>query len=82
VNAEKATPVVVNLAKLESALDTGATVSPKTLVVAGVVPTVRKKAPIVKILGSGSLTKKFTVENCQVSKSAAEKIVAAGGSVK
>jgi large subunit ribosomal protein L15 len=82
VNAERVAPVVVNLSALETVMEAGATVSPRTLVTAGVVSTVRRKAPRVKILGNGSLTKKLTVENCQVSKSAEEKIKAAGGSVK
>jgi large subunit ribosomal protein L15 len=67
---------------LESALESGVTVTPKSLVTSGVVTTKKRKAPAVKILGNGSLTKKFTVEDCQVSKSAKEKIEAAGGSVK
>jgi large subunit ribosomal protein L15 len=50
--------------------------------VAGVITTVRKKAPTVKILGTGEITKKINVENCQVSASAKAKIEKAGGSVK
>ena len=82
VNAERVAPIVVNLSALETAMETGATVSPRSLVTAGVISAVRKRAPRVKILGNGSLTKKFVVEDCQVSKSAREKIEAAGGSVK
>lgn len=82
VNAERTLPVVVNVSVLETAFDTGATVSPKTLVAAGVVATVRKKAPMVKILGNGELKKKLIVEDCQVSASAKAKIETAGGSVK
>ena len=81
VNAEKVRPLVVNVAALET-LEAGATVNPKTLVTAGILPTVRKKAPAVKILGNGELTKKLTIEGCQVSQSAKEKIEKAGGSVK
>ena len=36
---------------------------------------------MVKILGTGELTKKLTVTRCSVSKSAEEKIKKAGGSV-
>ncbi len=82
VNAERIRPVAVNVAALETAFEAGATVSPKTLVAAGVISTMRKRAPQVKLLGTGTLTKKLTVENCQVSQSAKEKIEAAGGSVK
>lgn len=82
VNAERELPVVVNVSMLEAQMEAGATVSPKTLVAAGIVSTKRKAAPKVKILGNGELTKKLTVENCQVSGSAKAKIEAAGGSVK
>ena len=82
VNSERVIPSVINVSALESALESGVTVTPKSLVTSGVVTTKKRKAPAVKILGNGSLTKKFTVEDCQVSKSAKEKIEAAGGSVK
>jgi len=82
VNSERVRPVVVNVAALEaSSLKAGDTVNPKTLVAAGVVATVRRKAPAVKILGNGDLAKKLNVENCQVSASAKAKIEQAGGSV-
>ncbi len=80
VNSERVLPVVVNVSALE-VLEAGFTVTPKTLVTAGVLSSVKRKAPKVKILGNGTLTKKLTVEGCQVSQSAKEKIEAAGGSV-
>ena len=82
VNEERVLSVPVNLVKLEAAFENGATVTPKTLVVAGVITTVRKKAPTVKILGTGEITKKINVEGCQVSATAKAKIEKAGGSVK
>ena len=82
VNSGRVRPVVVNVSALETAFEAGATVTPKTLVEAGVIATVRKSAPKVKILGNGNLTKKLAVENCEVSGSAKEKIEGAGGSVK
>lgn len=82
VNPDRVLPVVVNVSVLETAFETGVTVNPKSLVAAGVIETIKKRAPQVKILGNGGLTKKFVVEDCQVSKSAKEKIEAAGGSVK
>jgi large subunit ribosomal protein L15 len=81
VNAERVLAVVVNVSALE-ALEAGASVTPKTLVTAGILSSVKRKAPKVKILGNGNLTKKLVVEDCQVSQSAKEKIEAAGGSVK
>lgn len=82
VNAERALAVPVNVSVLEATFTAGDTVSPKTLVAAGVVSMKRKKYPIVKILGTGDLSKKLTIEGCTVSKSAKEKIEKAGGSVK
>ena len=81
VNAEKVRPIVVNVAALEAGFEAGAIVNRKTMVAAGVLETVRRKAPAVKILGNGELTKKLIVEGCQVSASAKTKIEAAGGSV-
>lgn len=82
VNAEKVRPVVINVAALETAFEAGATVTPKTLVSAGVISAVAKRAPMVKILGNGELKKKLVIEDCQVSQSAKTKIEAAGGSAK
>lgn len=80
VNAERVQPVVVNLDAIETALPEGE-LSPQTLVAAGIIDTQRKKAPTVKILGTGDVSKKYTVTGCQVSKSAREKLEAAGGTV-
>ncbi len=82
VNAERVLPVVVNVSALEAGFAAGAIVNRKTMVAAGILETVRRKAPVVKILGNGDLTKKLVIEDCQVSASAKAKIEAAGGSVK
>lgn len=82
VNSERVLPTVVNVSVLEANFKDGETVSPKTLVAAGAISTVRRRAPAVKILGNGELKKKLTVENCTVSKSAGEKIKKAGGTIK
>lgn len=81
VNAERVRPVAVNLSVLEAHFDAGAEVNPKTLAAAGVVKVRGAKTPTVKILGNGSLTKKFSVTGCTLSASAKEKIEAAGGTV-
>ena len=81
VNNERVLAVPVNLVRLEAVFEAGDTVSPKTLVAKGVVASVGKKAPVVKILATGELTKKLTVQDCQVSKTAKEKIEKAGGTV-
>lgn len=81
VNNERVKPVAVNLSVLESTFAAGDAVTPTALVQAGVVSLRRKKAPAVKILATGELTKKLAVSGCEVSKSAKEKIEKAGGSV-
>jgi large subunit ribosomal protein L15 len=81
VNEEKINAVPVNLSKIEAVFEAGAVVSPKTLVTAGVIASVRKKAPKVKILATGELTKKLSFEGCVVSAAAKEKIEKAGGKV-
>lgn len=81
VNADTIAPVVVNLAVLEEQFAAGADVTPKALVLAGVVSRRRKKYPTVKILGNGTLTKKLTVTGCELSHAARAKIEAAGGTV-
>jgi len=81
VNSERVRAIAVNLTKLEAAYVTGDIVSPKTLVSKGVISTVSKRAPLVKILATGEITKKVTIEGCQVSKAAQAKIEQAGGKV-
>ena len=80
VNADKVLPTVINVSALNE-LDAGTAVNPKSLVAVGLINARRGKAPAVKILGTGELTKKLTVTDCQVSKTAQEKIEKAGGSV-
>jgi large subunit ribosomal protein L15 len=81
VNSERVLAFPVNLSRLEAVFAAGETVSPKTLVSKGVVATVSKRAPLVKILATGEITKKLTIEGCQISKAAQAKIEAAGGKV-
>lgn len=81
VNSERVLAVPVNLVRLETAFESGETVTPKTLVAKGVINAVAKKAPKVKILATGEITKKLTIEGCEVSKAAQAKIEQAGGKV-
>ena len=81
VNSERVRPTAVNLARLETVFAAGDTVSPKTLVMKGIISTVSKKVPLVKILATGELTKALTIENCEVSATALAKIEKAGGKV-
>jgi len=70
------TVVIINVGQLDKAFEEGAEVTVETLVGRGMVPT---RHDALKILGDGELTKKFTVKAHRFSKSAEEKIVAAGG---
>jgi large subunit ribosomal protein L15 len=67
----------VNLRDLDR-FDAGTEVTPELLKEAGLIGSVRKD---VKVLGSGDLSKKLTVSAHGFSKSAREKIEAAGGTV-
>ena len=68
----------VNLRDLEARFDAGAEVTPDALVAAGLIKNTKID---IKILGSGELTKKLSVTAHGFSKSAKEKIEAAGGTV-
>lgn len=81
VNNERVKATPVNLNVLEKHFAVGDTVSPKTLVAAKLISTLSKKAPIVKILATGTLTKMVTVEGCEVSAAAKVAIEAVGGKV-
>ena len=69
----------VSLSTIDAVFEDGAVVSDATLREAGVI---KSKDTVAKILATGEITKKVTVEGLKLSKAAADKIVAAGGSVK
>ncbi len=66
---------LVNLRQLEN-FESGSTVDAEALIAAGMIKAV---ADEIKILGDGELTKSLTVQAHKFTKSAQEKIVAAGG---
>jgi len=68
----------VNVSDLEARFEAGADVTPEALKAAGLV---RKLSVDVKVLGEGELTKKLSVTAHSFSKTAVEKVEAAGGSV-
>jgi large subunit ribosomal protein L15 len=68
----------VNVGDLEARFDAGAEVTPEALKASGLI---RKLSVDVKVLGNGELTKTLSVTAHSFSKSAVEKIEAAGGSV-
>lgn len=69
---------IVNVGVLQERFE-GGIITPARLEETRLVRTARFG---VKIVGSGELKKAFTVKGCEVSKSAREKIIAAGGSVE
>lgn len=69
----------VNVGELEKKFKDGTKINPALLKSEGVI---KCECSGVKILGNGTLTKKFSIEAHKFSKSAASKITKAGGSMK
>ncbi|PKM90562.1 MAG: 50S ribosomal protein L15 [Firmicutes bacterium HGW-Firmicutes-12] len=78
-NIFKTEYVEINLKQLNDRFEEGAVVTPEVLIETGLVKNVRDG---IKILGHGDITKALTVKAQGFSKSAAEKITAAGGQVE
>lgn len=78
----KAPVVTVSLSIVEKKFESGDTVSPRSLLEKGLVRRIKGRAPRVKILGPGEVTKKLTIKDCEVSSAAREKIEKAGGTIK
>lgn len=74
----KASPVNVGALNI---FEAGSVVNPKTLFEKNLIRRVNGTISNVKILGTGELTKKLSIIDCKVSKSAQVKIEKAGGSV-
>lgn len=81
VRSERRRAAAVNLAALEAAYTAGETVSPATLLQKGLVRRAKGRPPLVKILGSGGVTKALTVRGCALSAAAQAAITAAGGTI-
>ncbi|PIQ69545.1 MAG: 50S ribosomal protein L15 [Candidatus Tagabacteria bacterium CG_4_10_14_0_2_um_filter_40_13] len=75
-------PIVVNLKVLERKFKEGDKITPKVLVETGVINLLKGKVPEVKLLGTGNVSKKLLVSECQISASAREKIIKAGGTIE
>jgi len=71
----------VNLNQLNDLFTDGEQITPKALLSKKLVRREKGRAPKVKILGRGELTKKFTIKGCTVSENAKKSIEAKGGSV-
>lgn len=71
----------VNLAALEAGFKAGEKVSPATLLAKGMVRRAKGRAPVVKILGTGTVTKALVIEKCTVSLSARTALEKAGATI-
>lgn len=72
---------VVNVGDLEKHFSSGEKITPRLLLQKGLLRKAGGKVPEFKLLGSGEVSKKFLVAECQISKSAKDKIEKAGGHV-
>ena len=80
VRSERVRYTPVNLTALK-VFAAGDAVSPKTLLLKGLVKTSGGKMPKVKILGIGKITIALSITGCTISASAKEAILAVGGTV-
>lgn len=71
----------VNLSVLEKMYNAGETVSPASLLARNLVRRAKGRAPVVKILGAGTLSKALVLKKCSVSASARAAILASGGTI-
>ena len=69
----------INVGDIDRAFEAGAEVTPEILHERGLVP---KKAGIIKLLGTGDLSKKLTIKLHKASKGAAAKVEQAGGTLE
>ncbi len=71
----------VNLGMLEKVFNAGDTITPILLTEKGLVPKSKSKNIKVKILGTGEITKKVTIQGCLISIEAKTKIEKVGGTI-
>lgn len=76
------TPVILNLAQIDKAFNSGEIVSAEILCKKSLVEKKGGKLPVVKILSDGEISKKLSFKNLKFSESAKEKILKAGGEIK
>lgn len=82
VNAGRVNPEVVNVGTLNDLFSDGERITPKLLLSKKLISRSKGRTPKVKILGHGELSKKLTIVNSEVSKSAREVIEKAGGTIE
>ena len=73
--------IAISLERIEAAFETGAEITPKKLVERGVISARKGASPMVKIVGGGKATKKFSMSGMTVSAGAKAAIEKAGGNI-
>lgn len=81
VHSGRVKPASVSLAGLERVFTAGDRVDPKTLVGKGLVSRISGRVPTVKILATGTLSKRLIISGCTLSEAARVAVVSAGGEV-
>ncbi len=81
LKSRKAPAIVFNCAFLEKHFENGEIVSPLRLKEKGFIRGSELRKNPIKILGTGELTKKLVIENCDLSENARRKILDAGGTI-
>lgn len=76
-----AKPSAVSLSMLDKNFSAGEKVSPKAIVEKRIIGRVGGKAPVVKIVATGEITKALEVADCLVSETAKKAIEKAGGKI-
>ncbi len=71
----------VDLVAIEAVYAAGEIVSPATLLAKGLVRRAKGRAPMVKVLAAGAVSKALVVSRCQVSQGARAALLAAGGTI-
>jgi large subunit ribosomal protein L15 len=74
-------PITINLQTLEKAFKNGDTITRQVLLEKGIITIYKGKLPNVKVIGSGDVTKKFTIKGMTVSAPVKANIEKAGGSI-
>jgi len=72
---------VINLRFLDKNFENDDKVTPDVLLNKNLIDKMKNRKPAVKILANGEIKKNLTIENCEVSSTAKEKIEKAGGKV-
>jgi len=73
--------VILTLSFLDKNFETGDKITPDVLINKELIDKIKNRVPFVKVLANGEIKKKLTIENCEVSVTAKEKIEKAGGKI-